>query len=159
MKIAQIAPIWSKIPPNKFGGTETMVHFITEGLVKKGHDVTLFATADSQTSAILSPSVTSGLLEQGFSFNYDLYHPLAHFLRVYQEQDKFDILHFHFTNRFDNIAFALSKPIKNAVFTLHTILPQKDDTTGKYELFTQFYKDVPMVSISDDQRKHLPLNF
>lgn len=91
MKVAQIAPIWYAIPPKGYGGIEYVVHCITEGLVKKGHDVTLFAAGDSVTKAKLvsvydvAPSERIG----------QAYPDLLHVMNAYQRADEFDLIHDH----------------------------------------------------------------
>lgn len=96
MKIAQIAPIIESVPPKKYGGTERVVWELTEGLVKRGHDVTLFASGDSQTSARLSSIYPKSLREIK---QKDIYGPnilsLLNIGFAYSKQNKFDIIHDH----------------------------------------------------------------
>src|ERR1043166_7734659 len=96
MKIAQIAPIVERVPPKKYGGTERVVYNLTEELVKRGHDVTLFASGDSITSAKLVSVYPRPLREAGVK---EIYGPNAYTMLnlsvAYQRQDEFDILHDH----------------------------------------------------------------
>ena len=96
MKIAQIAPIIERVPPKKYGGTERVVYALTEELVKLGHNVTLFATGDSITSARLVSYAKKGLREL---YKNDFYNRniqiLTHLGAAYALQDEFDIIHDH----------------------------------------------------------------
>src|ERR1700720_1693830 len=94
MRIAQVAPLYESVPPKLYGGTERVVSYLTEELVRLGHEVTLFASGDSRTSAELEPGYRSALrLDSGGE------DPLVHHLimldRVRQRADQFDVLHFH----------------------------------------------------------------
>ena len=91
MKIAQIAPIWYAIPPKGYGGIEYVVHCITEGLVERGHDVTLFASGDSVTKAKLISSFDIAPSER----IGQAYPDLLHVMQAYQMADEFDIIHDH----------------------------------------------------------------
>lgn len=143
MKIAQIADIIERVPPKKYGGTERVVYALTEGLVKKGHDVTLFATADSITSAKLVSAYPKALREAKIK---DLYSPnywrLLNVGLAYQLQGEFDIIHDH--NGF------LSLPTANVsqtpvVMTLHGAF---DDSNRK--IFSALNNPY-FVTISDAQ--------
>src|SRR5215510_13419984 len=93
MKIAQVSPLFESVPPKLYGGTERVVSYLSEGLVQLGHEVTLFASCDSVTSARLAPAGASLRLGQGPQ------DPLArHFLmfeEVLKNAAEFDIIHFH----------------------------------------------------------------
>ncbi|MGF7229963.1 glycosyltransferase, partial [Arachidicoccus sp.] len=94
MKIAQIAPLIESVPPKFYGGTERVVHYLTEELVKMGHQVTLFASGDSCSSAELVPTV-----ERCLRMDPDCVNPLAYQIiqlnEVMKRAKEFDILHFH----------------------------------------------------------------
>src|SRR6266404_4974278 len=94
MRIAQIAPLFESVPPRYYGGTERVVSYLTETLVKVGHDVTLYASGDSVTSARLRTVCRSALRLDKHSID-----PMAdHVLlaeRVFQESDQFDLVHSH----------------------------------------------------------------
>src|SRR5581483_10672993 len=93
MRIAQIAPLQVAVPPKNYGGTERVVANLVEALVQLGHDVTLFASGDSQTSAELVPGVA-----EAFNFEPDVdvtaYH-LAMLADIYHQADRFDVIHSH----------------------------------------------------------------
>lgn len=96
MKIAQIAPIIERVPPKKYGGTERVVHALTEELVRRGHEVTLFASGDSITSATLRSVYPRNLREAKLKDIYGMnIWSLANIGTAYQMQDEFDIIHDH----------------------------------------------------------------
>jgi glycosyltransferase involved in cell wall biosynthesis len=148
MKIAQIAPLWESVPPKLYGGTERVVSYITEELVRQGHDVTLFASGDSCTTARLQPACPEALRLLSGPFNRDA--PLV----VMQEQafgreaDEFDIIHSHL----DFLSFPISRRCSTPVLTtMHGRL----DLPELKPVFRE-YADMPIVSISDAQRTPLP---
>lgn len=96
MKIAQIAPIIERVPPKKYGGTERVVYELTEELVRRGHEVTLFASGDSITSAKLVSVYPRGLREAKFDELYAANHlSMLNIGMAYQEYEKFDVIHDH----------------------------------------------------------------
>ncbi len=147
MRIAQIAPLTEPVPPKLYGGTERVVSYITEELVREGHQVTLFASGDSETSAELV-----ACCKRSLRLDPQVRDPLAHNIlmleKVRQRADEFDILHFHT----DYLAFPIIREHQlPSVTTLHGRLDLPDLKT-LYEEFS----DVPLVSISDHQRIPLP---
>jgi len=144
MKIAQVAPLYESVPPKLYGGTERVVSYLTEELVRMGHDVTLYASGDSSTAARLrSVSERALRLEGG-----KLLSPLAHHLNlietVAQEADEYDVIHFHL----DYLPFAQIRHLAiPAVTTLHGRL----DIPDLCPLFREF-GDMRLISISDAQR-------
>jgi glycosyltransferase involved in cell wall biosynthesis len=146
MRIAQIAPLDEAVPPKLYGGTERIVSYLTEELVALGHDVTLFASGDSVTSASLEPMCRQGLrLDGGITDRLAPYHLMLE--RVAQVADDFDILHFHI----DHMSFPLFRRVKTpSLTTLHGRL----DLPELAPLFAEF-SETPLVSISADQRKPL----
>ena len=147
MKIAQIAPLAESVPPRLYGGTERIVSYLTEELVRQGHDVTLFASGDSVTSARLANCAPAAL-----RLNPAVRDPLPHLLmmieRVRQRAHEFDILHFHI----DLMQFSLLRTITTpSVTTLHGRLDLPD-----LQPFYRAFPDVPLVSISDAQRAPMP---
>jgi len=147
MKIAQIAPLIESVPPRFYGGTERIVSYLTEELVRQGHDVTLFASGDSLTSAKLVPCCDTAL-----RLNRHVQDPLPYLAmmleRVRQQADDFDVLHFHI----DYLHFPLFRKISDRVVTtLHGRL-DLPDLQPLYRMFP----DLPLVSISDDQRRPMP---
>ena len=147
MQIAQIAPLTEAIPPKLYGGTERVVHWLTEELVALGHDVTLYASADSRTSARLEAPWPRALRLDGSVRDPNALHMLM-LERVRRRADEFDFLHFHL----DYYPFSLfsRQPIP-FVTTLHGRL----DLPEHQPVFTAF-SSVPVVSISDAQRRPLP---
>jgi glycosyltransferase involved in cell wall biosynthesis len=148
MKIAQIAPLAESVPPLLYGGTERIVSFLTDELVRRGHEVTLFASGDSLTAAELVPCCDMAL-----RLNPDVRDPIPHHLILLEEvrrrADEFDVLHFHI----DLLHFPLIRPIAHrTVTTLHGRLDLPD-----LRPFYQTFPEIPVVSISDDQRGPLPM--
>src|ERR1700741_4048256 len=94
MKIAQIAPLVESVPPTLYGGTERVVAYLTEELVRQGHDVTLYASGDSRTSARLVPIVPQALRLDEKVRDY-LPYTYLQIARVFRAADDFDVLHFH----------------------------------------------------------------
>lgn len=147
MKIAQIAPLAESVPPRLYGGTERIVSYLTEELVRLGHDVTLFASGDSLTSAELVPCARQAIrLDPGVKDPMPLH--VAMLDEVRRRADDFDVLHFHI----DYLHFPLVRQFSaRTVTTMHGRLDLPDLET----LFRRF-DDVPLVSISDDQRRPVP---
>jgi glycosyltransferase involved in cell wall biosynthesis len=147
MRIAQISPLHEAVPPKLYGGTERVVAYLTEELVALGHDVTLFASGDSITSAELVPMVPRAL-----RLDPAIRDPIAPHIvmmeRVLRMADRFDILHFH-TDYYPFSAFSRHK--KPWLTTLHGRL----DLSELQPVFDTF-SDVPVVSISNAQRRPLP---
>lgn len=147
MKIAQVAPLYESVPPKLYGGTERVVSYLTEELVRQGHDVTLFASGDSTTSAHLVP-----LCERSLRLDPAVVDPLTYHIlmleKVFQRVDEFDIVHFHI----DYLHFPLSRAYREPnVTTLHGRL----DLPELGPMYDEF-GDMPIVSISDSQRAPLP---
>jgi len=147
VKIAQVAPLFERVPPRYYGGTERVVSYLTEELVRQGHDVTLFASADSITAArLVAPC------EKALRLDAACVDPLAHQIlmleMVFREAELFDVVHFHT----DYLHFPLSRrfPVRQ-ITTLHGRL----DLPDLAPLYREF-GDMPVVSISDAQRRPLP---
>ncbi|MFZ3236735.1 MAG: glycosyltransferase family 4 protein [Stellaceae bacterium] len=148
MRIAQVAPLMESCPPQLYGGTERIVSHLTEELVRQGHQVTLFASGDSQTSAMLSSPC-----EQALRLNPHCQDPLVYHMmlvnRVARSAHLFDIVHFHI----DYLHFPLFAPIwGKTLTTLHGRL----DLPDLVPLMREFPM-MPLVSISNAQRT--PLDF
>src|ERR1700752_4460567 len=94
MKIAQVSPLYESVPPKLYGGTERVVSYLTEELVRQGHEVTLFASGDSETAATLVPACPVALWHDP-----DVGDALPHHVRlverVFREARRFDVIHFH----------------------------------------------------------------
>ncbi|HEY3920155.1 MAG TPA: glycosyltransferase family 4 protein [Stellaceae bacterium] len=147
MRIAQIAPLTESIPPKLYGGTERVVSWLTEELVALGHDVTLFASGDSETSAELDAIWPTAL-----RFDHTIRDPnalhMAMIERVRQRAAEFDFLHFHL----DYFPFSLfARQAVPHVTTLHGRL----DLIEHQTLFRTF-SEAPVISISDAQRRPVP---
>jgi glycosyltransferase involved in cell wall biosynthesis len=147
LRIAQIAPLFESVPPPRYGGTERVVHWLTEELVAMGHDVTLFATGDSTTSARLVPTrARAARFVPNFEENGAPYMRLLELVR--RQADQFDVLHFHI----DFWPMPLfSRQATPFLTTLHGRL-DRDWVEDIYGLFP----DAPLVSISDSQRRPAP---
>jgi glycosyltransferase involved in cell wall biosynthesis len=146
MKIAQIAPLYEAVPPKLYGGTERVVHFLTEELVRLDHDVTLFASGDSKTSAKLSAIVPEALRLKKCEDSL-----APHILQIEEVMDRaneFDIIHFH--TDYLNFPFTKNLGVPH-VTTLHGKLsiPELQPLYNKY-------RHQPVISISNSQRKPLP---
>jgi len=147
MRIAQVAPLMESVPPTAYGGTERVVSYLTEELVRQGHDVTLFASGDSRTAARLVPGVP-----QALRLDPSIIDPIAHQIleieRVAQMADEFDVIHWHL----DYFHFPLSRRLGvPRLTTLHGRLDMPD----LQPLYAEF-SDEPLISISNDQRAPLP---
>ncbi len=147
MRSAQIAPLYEAVPPKLYGGTERVVSYLTEALVELGHDVTLFASGDSVTSARLEAAWPRAL-----RLDASIRDPIAPHMRllerVARSAHEFDILHFHL----DYLPFPLMSRLDTPyVTTLHGRL----DLPELQPVFDAF-PHAPVVSISDNQRKPLP---
>jgi glycosyltransferase involved in cell wall biosynthesis len=147
MRIAQVAPLYESVPPKLYGGTERIVSYLTEELVREGHEVTLFASGDSMTQARLVPVCPESLRLAPNCIDQLAHHVLM-LEYVFSERRNFDIIHFHI----DYLHFPLSRreQIVN-VTTLHGRL----DIPELAPLY-QVFRDMPVVSISDAQRDPLP---
>ncbi len=147
MHIAQIAPLTEAIPPKLYGGTERVVHWLTEELVALGHDVTLYASGDSQTSARLEAPWPKALRLDGSIRDPNALHMFM-LERVRQRAADFDFLHFHL----DYYPFSLfSRQSTPFVTTLHGRL----DLPEHQPVFSTF-SSIPVVSISNSQRRPVP---
>ena len=147
MKIAQVAPLVESVPPRLYGGTERIASYLTEELVRLGHDVILFASGDSITSAELATCCTRAL-----RLDPSVCDIIPHFMlmidKVRERAEEFDILHFHI----DLFHFPLFRSL--AARTLTTLHGRQD--LGDLKPFYSRFREMPLVSISNDQRKPLP---
>ncbi len=146
MRIAQVAPLWEIVPPRFYGGTERVVYNLTEELVRRGHEVTLFASGDSITSAkLIAP------IEEAIRLNPDVFDPIAgpvllHGM-VYDMAGEFDIIHCHT----DYFSFPLARITgATTLVTLHGRLDIKE-----IKPIFAYYKEANLVSVSDSQRTPL----
>lgn len=148
MRIAQIAPLLESVPPRLYGGTERVVSYLTEALVKRGHSVTLFASGDSTTSGDLTSFREQALRLDPAPHKSILAAHLSMLQSIRQRADDFDVLHFHI----DLLPFPIFETVANkTVTTLHG-RQDKQDLAQVYRRWPDF----PLVSISDNQRKPMP---
>ena len=146
MRIAQVAPLYESVPPALYGGTERVVSYLTEELIKQGHQVTLFASGDSVTSATLVAAC-----ERALRMDPNCQDPLAYHIvmldEVYRRAGDFDMIHFHI----DYLHFPVSSRAESPhVTTLHGRL----DLPELVPMYRRF-SDLPLISISDAQREPL----
>jgi glycosyltransferase involved in cell wall biosynthesis len=144
MRIAQVAPLMESVPPRLYGGTERIVSYLTEELVQLGHDVTLFASGDSVTTAALV-----GCVPVALRLEPRMRDPIPYYMlmldRVRERANDFDVIHFHI----DQFHFPIFRPIAGrTVTTLHG----RQDLPDLKPLYLGF-DDMPLVSISNAQRR------
>ena len=144
LRIAQVAPLWTRIPPATYGGVELLLNLLVEELVARGHDVTLFASADCATSAKLHPVCSASLcdlIEKGEAYMFE-YYVSAAMADVLRRAHEFDVIHCHVSPAWMPLASASPVPM---AFTLHTS-PHRDD-----EWALGRYPDIAVAGISDHQ--------
>jgi glycosyltransferase involved in cell wall biosynthesis len=147
MRIAQIAPLYESVPPKMYGGTERVVYNLTEELVRAGHEVVLFASGDSETSAELVACSERGLRLNGGVRDFHAY-LMIQLAMAYARSEEFDIIH----NHVDYFAFPFAHLSRTpTITTMHgrLDLPEVRRVNG-------FFRSHPLVSISRAQRAHLP---
>lgn len=146
LRIAIVSPLMESVPPRLYGGTERVVSYLAEELVRQGHLVTLFASGDSRTSACLH-----AVTEQGLRLDPGCRDPLAHYMimldKIVASAAEFDAIHFHIDYWHFPVSRHLGLP---AVTTLHGRL----DLPDLVPLYRHF-RDMPLISISDAQREPL----
>lgn len=148
MKIAQVSPLYESVPPKLYGGTERVVHNLTEELIARGHEVTLFASGDSTSSANLIPACKNALRLDEDCIDPIIYHFTM--MEMVEKQSKnFDIIHSHI----DYLYFPIMRRSQSIYLTtLHGRL----DIPELEPLYNE-YRDIPLVSISNSQRR--PVSF
>jgi glycosyltransferase involved in cell wall biosynthesis len=147
LRIAQIAPLYESVPPKLYGGTERIVAYLAEELVRRGHEVTLYAAGDSTVDVPLAAGVPQSLRLAGLDhFGPALHLPMLS--EVYDNASRFDIIHSHV----DCLSFPLARLVQvPTVSTMHGRL----DLNELLPIYRS-YNDLPVVSISNDQRRPLP---
>ncbi|MGN6565087.1 MAG: glycosyltransferase family 4 protein [Thermomicrobiales bacterium] len=146
MRIAQIAPVAERVPPQLYGGTERVVSALTEELVRRGHDVTLFASGDSITTATLA-AVTPQALRLNPSIADPYVYTMLELGIVFERAREFDIIH----NHQDYFALPFTRLVETPVVTtLHGRLDLPD-----LPPIMRAYRDAPLISISNSQRRPL----
>jgi len=147
MRIAQVAPLYESVPPKLYGGTERIVSYLTEELVKQGHDVTLFASGDSLTQAKIVPVCPRALRLDAQCVDQLAHHVLL-LEGVMAQRHDFDVIHFHI----DYLHFPLTRAMGwTSLSTLHGRL----DIPDLVPIY-QAYREMPVSSISNAQREPLP---
>jgi glycosyltransferase involved in cell wall biosynthesis len=147
LRIAQLGPLYEPTPPDLYGGTERVVSYLTEELVRRGHNVTLFASGDSVTSARLVPGSPRSLRLAGLTNNGPALH-LPMLADIYENPNHFDIIHSHL----DYWCFPFIRTAATpTIVTMHGRL----DLAESRPIYDRF-SHVPLVSISDSQRTPLP---
>ncbi|HEX5499186.1 MAG TPA: glycosyltransferase family 4 protein, partial [Thermomicrobiales bacterium] len=147
MRVAMLAPVVEAVPPKHYGGTERVISALTEELVRRGHEVVLFASGDSETSGRLMPVCPTGLRLDHAIKDYTAY-TLVELSAAYGHAGDFDLIH----NHNDYLAFGYAQL---------TATPTITTTHGRLDLpevrrFYDFYREQRLVSISRDQRTWLP---
>ncbi len=151
MKIAVLAPPYLPVPPIGYGGVEKVIYCLTEGLAKKGHEVTLFASGDSKTSAILSSTFPQAIGNSGEIKNKPIL-PLLQYIDCFSRSSEFDLIH----NHAEHLAMFLADLVKTpVVHTMHSTLVE-EETIPEKRLALQRFKNHNFVSISDSQKEGLP---
>jgi glycosyltransferase involved in cell wall biosynthesis len=146
MRIAQLAPPIESVPPSRYGGTERVIFHLVEALVLRGHDVTVFASGDSRTSARLVATVPSALRLAGIRDSGPA--TMLTLGLAYERADQFDVIHSHLD--YPTLPFARLFPTPTLV-TCHGRL----DLLHPHQLF-EATPEAHLVSISDNQRRLLP---
>ena len=148
LRIAQIAPLWASVPPATYGGIELLVSLLTEELVRRGHDVTLFASGDSKTGAKLVPVCEENmiaLMSKNIAGNYE-YFSNAAVAETLRRADDFDLLHFHIGTAWIPFSVSVKTP---ALWTMHTFSCDDDVWAARH------YPQAYIVGISRDQVRNL----
>ena len=149
LRIAMVAPLWASVPPAAYGGTELMVHLLTEELVQRGHAVTLFAAGSSRTRATLrsvAHGTVSEAMAQGAAHEYDHY-ATALFAEALRQEAEFDVIHCHLGCRFVPMGLVSTMPV---LHTSHIVLSVDDQwIVGRYP-------QTPIAAISHYQAAAIP---
>lgn len=146
MRIAQIAPLWTPTPPRTYGGTEFIVHHLTEELIRRGHKVTLFASGDSKTTGKLIASWPQALWRAKLNSPHAVYS--LHFRKVLAMQENFDVIHDHTDFYLSAYTPFIKKPV---ITTIHRPI------TEEVEILLRYFPRVRYVAISQDQSNSAPL--
>jgi glycosyltransferase involved in cell wall biosynthesis len=152
LRIAQLAPLWTRVPPPGYGGAELMVHWLTTALLTQGHEVTLYASLDSTTPAPLRGIVAENLIDacRGMrAYDYDVY-SLGQFAAAMRDIDRFVVIHSHLGPKLIPPATLLHKPV---VHTVHAGLDGPDE-----RWILERFPNVHLAAISESQIAHVPRN-
>lgn len=147
LRIAQVGSLYENTPPPLYGGTERIVSSLTEGLVAKGHDVTLFATEKAITKARLVSACPEPLARLGIGKS-DIIYPLLNFTNVFKREKDFDIIHFHLSIVSDYMSLPPASLIAHkTVFTIHFVSPSAKKYPQRMELLEK-HNNLNYISIS-----------
>lgn len=151
LRIAQIGSIWETTPPTGYGGTERVQSALTEGLVKRGHAVTLFAAGTSKTSAKLVSVYPHPLYRDNIPWT-NLMYPLLHISEAFDREQEFDLIHMHLNKSSDYLSLPLAQKIPHKVlFTLHFPYPLSQGRLDRHAVLYK-YRNLQFVSISQAAR-------
>jgi glycosyltransferase involved in cell wall biosynthesis len=152
MRIAQVAPLWERVPPPAYGGTELVVSLLTDELVRRGHEVTLFATADSMTLAKLDPGAPRALRLDGLTLPEYVVYEAMQLSKVFDRADEFDLIHSHMDWATLPYANLVKTPVVHTIHGLfQTPMIEKMYVQNRHQNF---------ISISDSHRRtELDLNY
>lgn len=160
LRIAQVAPLWYPVPPNKYGGTERVISFLTEGLINRGHEVTLFAAPGSQTSAKLVSIFDQPLVEMGVEWSDHAWN-MKNLQTVYEraQAGEFDIIHNHIETFHLFMENLVSTP---TLTTIHNPLHYKKIELGKQSravCYNASRDTTNIVFISNAMKEKADINF
>jgi glycosyltransferase involved in cell wall biosynthesis len=169
MKIGVIGPIWYNIPSKKYGGTESVVSNLVNGLSEKNHDVTLFGPATSDVKAKVHGTSIKPVFELGMDWNNNIVSQMYHITEAFDRADDFDILHMHLNKSHDYSSLLLAAVSQTPIiFTLHFPIPLRSHLENKEEhsyhrqdrlIMLEKFKMLPYTTISDAQQRPLDMNF
>jgi len=162
LKIAQVSPLWYSVPPKGYGGTELIVSRLTEGLIKRGHKVTLFASGDSKTKAKLVSVVKKNLYSLNLPWSHTNFN-ILNLIEAFSQEEKFDIIHTHIDPL--DVYFRAKSSVKT-VATFHNFFwnfntkktksPRWFDAKAAELIYSRFPK-LPHISISDRYKELCPV--
>lgn len=161
LRICQIAPLWFSIPPKKYGGIERIIHFLTEELVRRGHDVTLFASGDSKTKAKLISVTAKSLIEVGYDWQ-DPFWNLENISEAFKRANEFDIIHSHldiWTLSFQELTKApVLHTFHNQLYKA-SVTREGERKPTRLEIFEKHKKETLAVFISKSERLKSAIKF
>lgn len=153
LRIAQVAPLWYSVPPEKYGGIERIISFITEELVKRGHDVTLFASGNSKTKAKLHSVVEQNIYSMKVKWSDYWWNSFNHSVAFENEKD-FDIIHCHW--EIMGAFFQKLTPMRRGLYTFHNI-PGKD--SSKHKIYKYYEDTIKAIFISQSEKRNSKVKF
>ncbi len=153
LRIAQVGPMWERIPPPKYGGVEASVSMLTEGLLARGHEVPLFAAGTAKTKAKLVSVYPKPIWRAGIPWSNVTY-PYLNFISAFLKREEFDIIHLPLCLYQDYLSLPLPELTKTkTVFTTHSVLPTTKAVDKEKRLLLKRFPHNNFVSISYRQRK------